>query len=420
MGKKKAEEMAKQRSVFVDGACARGVEARLAAHIFDLMEKFAGYGFNKSHSAAYALLSYQTAYLKAHYPAAFMAAVLSADMDHTDKIVTLIDECAHIGLTVLPPDINSSSYMFAVADERTIRYGLGAIKGVGRSAVEAIVGERERQGPYKSLVDVCRRIDLSRLSRRVFEALIRSGSLDGLGPNRATLMGNLEQAMAASEQSARSDAGERRVIGQVRLKRRHRHEALQHGTVIRSIVRLPVVLRFLDPKVRPPSGIETPIDFGDVIAPRLHGRADAGDWPRGHIDVEKRPGRQGPLQQSRRDRGRDRGRWAGIPRAARDLQRDGHRRIPQERALERTRHRAGVRHVVTDVQASVDAGDDERRRPVEHFVDRDVHAVGGRAVHGVDALAHEVEAQRTPECQGVPDSARLGLRRDDRDRSQIA
>jgi DNA polymerase-3 subunit alpha len=138
-----------------------------------------------------------------------MAAVLSADMDHTDKIVTLIDECAHIGLTVLPPDINSSSYMFAVADERTIRYGLGAIKGVGRSAVEAIVGERDRHGPYLSLVDVCRRIDLSRLSRRVFEALIRCGSLDGLGPNRATLMANLEQAMAASEQSARSrEAGQ--------------------------------------------------------------------------------------------------------------------------------------------------------------------------------------------------------------------
>jgi DNA polymerase-3 subunit alpha len=204
MGKKKAEEMAKQRSVFVDGARARGVEARLAAHIFDLMEKFAGYGFNKSHSAAYALLSYQTAYLKAHYPAAFMAAVLSADMDHTDKIVTLIDECSHIELTVLPPDINSSIYMFAVADERTIRYGLGAIKGVGRSAVEAIVEERDRHGPYKSLVDLCRRIDLSRLSRRVFEALIRSGC------NRATLMANLEQAMQASEQGARS-----RAAGQV-------------------------------------------------------------------------------------------------------------------------------------------------------------------------------------------------------------
>src|SRR5580693_727429 len=209
MGKKKAEEMAKQRSVFVDGARARGVDARQAAHIFDLMEKFAGYGFNKSHSAAYALLSYQTAYLKAHYPAAFMAAVLSADMDHTDKIVTLIDECAQIDLTVLPPDINSSNFMFAVADERTIRYGLGAIKGVGRSAVETVVQERERRGPYRSLADLCRRIDLSRLSRRVFEALIRSGSLDGFGANRATLMANLDQAMQASEQSARShEAGQ--------------------------------------------------------------------------------------------------------------------------------------------------------------------------------------------------------------------
>ena len=176
MGKKKPEEMAKQRSVFVDGARARGVDERLAAHIFDLMEKFAGYGFNKSHSAAYALLSYQTAYLKAHYPAAFMAAVLSADMDHTDKVVTLIDECGHIGLTVRPPDINNSSYAFAMADERTIRYGLGAIKGVGRSAVDAMVEERDARGPYRSLADLCQRVDLSRVNRRVFEALIRSGS----------------------------------------------------------------------------------------------------------------------------------------------------------------------------------------------------------------------------------------------------
>src|ERR1700722_13061862 len=209
MGKKKAEEMAQQRSIFVNGSVERGVPQEQAAYIFDLMEKFAGYGFNKSHSAAYALLSYQTAYLKAHYPAAFMAAVLSADMDHTDKIVTLIDECAQIDLTVLPPDINSSNFMFAVADERTIRYGLGAIKGVGRSAVETVVQERERRGPYRSLADLCRRIDLSRLSRRVFEALIRSGSLDGFGANRATLMANLDQAMQASEQSARShEAGQ--------------------------------------------------------------------------------------------------------------------------------------------------------------------------------------------------------------------
>ncbi len=149
MGKKKPEEMAKQRSVFVDGARARGVDERLAAHIFDLMEKFAGYGFNKSHSAAYALLSYQTAYLKAHYPAAFMAAVLSADMDHTDKIVTLIDECAHMGLTVHAAGHQQLQLRFAIADERTIRYGLGAIKGVGRAAVEAIVEERVARGPYR-------------------------------------------------------------------------------------------------------------------------------------------------------------------------------------------------------------------------------------------------------------------------------
>jgi DNA polymerase-3 subunit alpha len=214
MGKKKPEEMAKQRSVFVDGARARGVSERVAAHIFDLMEKFAGYGFNKSHSAAYALLSYQTAYLKAHHPAAFMAAVLSADMDHTDKVVTLIDECAKIGVTVQSPDVNSSRYGFAVADARTIRYGLGAIKGVGRSAVEALVEERERNGPYRDLTDLCRRVDLTRVNRRVFEALIRSGSLDGLGENRATLMARLDVALLGGEQNARRhEAGQADIFG---------------------------------------------------------------------------------------------------------------------------------------------------------------------------------------------------------------
>ncbi|HEY6451231.1 MAG TPA: DNA polymerase III subunit alpha, partial [Steroidobacteraceae bacterium] len=214
MGKKKPEEMAKQRSVFVDGARARGVEVRLAAHIFDLMEKFAGYGFNKSHSAAYALLSYQTAYLKAHYPAAFMAAVLSADMDHTDKIVTLIDECARMGLDVRPPQINSSCHAFAMADERTIRYGLGAIKGVGRSAVEAITEERDAHGGYHALPELCRRVDLARVNRRVFEALIRSGSLDGLGANRATLMAGLDEALRCGEQNARSDeTGQTDIFG---------------------------------------------------------------------------------------------------------------------------------------------------------------------------------------------------------------
>ena len=146
MGKKKPEEMAKQRSVFVSGALQRGVRESQATLIFDLMEKFAGYGFNKSHSAAYAVLSYQTAWLKAHYPAAFMAAVLSADMDKTDKIVTLIDECASMTLTVHAPDVNESVYAFKVAGPMSIRFGLGAIKGVGASAVQAIVDERDARG----------------------------------------------------------------------------------------------------------------------------------------------------------------------------------------------------------------------------------------------------------------------------------
>jgi DNA polymerase-3 subunit alpha len=212
MGKKKAEEMAKQRSVFVSGAVARGVREAQATHIFDLMEKFAGYGFNKSHSAAYALLSYQTAWLKAHYPAAYMAAVLSSDMDKTEKVVTLFDECNGMGLNVLPPDVNASVYAFRVAGPSSIRYGMGAIKGVGTSAVEAIIEERERNGPFKTLPDLCRRIDLQRVNRRVFEALIRSGSLDSIGPNRASLTAELERAMHLGEQNYRASS-----VGQVDL-----------------------------------------------------------------------------------------------------------------------------------------------------------------------------------------------------------
>ncbi len=212
MGKKKPEEMAKQRSVFVSGAVARGVREAQATMIFDLMEKFAGYGFNKSHSAAYALLSYQTAWLKAHYPAAFMAAVLSSDMDKTDKVVTLIDECVSMKLTVHPPDVNESQYAFQVAGPSSIRFGLGAIKGVGESAVQTIVDERAANGPYRSLPDLCRRIDLQRVNKRVFEALIKSGSLDQLGPNRATLTAELERAMHLGEQNSRAMS-----VGQVDL-----------------------------------------------------------------------------------------------------------------------------------------------------------------------------------------------------------
>ena len=212
MGKKKAEEMAKQRSVFVSGAVARGVREAQATHIFDLMEKFAGYGFNKSHSAAYALLSYQTAWLKAHYPAAYMAAVLSSDMDKTEKVVMLIDECTGMRLKVLPPDVNASVYAFRVAGADSIRYGMGAIKGVGASAVEAIIEERGRNGPFESLSDLCRRIDLQRVNRRVFEALIRSGSLDLIGPNRASLTAELDRAMHLGEQNSRALS-----VGQVDL-----------------------------------------------------------------------------------------------------------------------------------------------------------------------------------------------------------
>jgi DNA polymerase-3 subunit alpha len=205
MGKKKPEEMAKQRSVFVRGATARGVSAAQAAHIFDLMEHFAGYGFNKSHSAAYALLAYQTAWLKAHFPAAYMAAVLSADMDHTDKIATMIDECANLGLKILPPHANASVHAFVV-EEQAIRYGLGAIKGVGQGAVESLLAERTAHGPYRGLEDLCRRIDLARVNRRMIEALIRSGSLDGLGANRATMMSRLDAAIALGEQSTQAAA----------------------------------------------------------------------------------------------------------------------------------------------------------------------------------------------------------------------
>ncbi|HUX72850.1 MAG TPA: DNA polymerase III subunit alpha [Steroidobacteraceae bacterium] len=204
MGKKKPEEMAKQRTVFVRGAVERGVREAQATHIFDLMEKFAGYGFNKSHSAAYALLSYQTAWLKAHYPAAFMAAVLSSDMDRTDKVVTLIDECAGMRLAVLPPDVNESVYKFTVAGKESIRYGMGAIKGVGASAVEAIIEERTARGPFQGLADLCRRIDLQRVNRRVLEALIKSGSLDRIGQNRATQSAELARSMHLGEQNSRA------------------------------------------------------------------------------------------------------------------------------------------------------------------------------------------------------------------------
>jgi len=214
MGKKKPEEMAKQREIFLKGAQEQGLSKAHAEGIFDLMEKFAGYGFNKSHSAAYALLSYQTAWLKKHYPAPFMAAVLSSDMDNTDKVVTLIDECRTMGLTVEPPDVNRSDFRFRAGDEHTVVYGLGAVKGVGQSAIEALLEEREGNGDYADVFDLCRRVDLRRVNKRVLEALIRSGCLDTLTENRATAMHRLPEALKAAEQQTRNqDAGQDDLFG---------------------------------------------------------------------------------------------------------------------------------------------------------------------------------------------------------------
>ncbi|WP_422475061.1 DNA polymerase III subunit alpha [Endozoicomonas sp. ALB032] len=224
MGKKKPEEMAKQRAVFEEGAIKQGIDGELAMKIFDLVEKFAGYGFNKSHSAAYALVSYQTLWLKAHYPAEFMAAVMSSDMQNTDKVVTFIEECREMELTLLPPDVNSGDYMFGVNDDGHIVYGLGAIKGVGEGPIESIVEARNSGGPFKDLFDFCERVDAKSINKRVLEALIRSGALDLLGPapgkkarynfNRAVLESSQSEAMKAADQAAKSfDSGHGDLFG---------------------------------------------------------------------------------------------------------------------------------------------------------------------------------------------------------------
>ncbi|WP_304641395.1 DNA polymerase III subunit alpha [Pseudomonas sp.] len=231
MGKKKPEEMAKQRGGFIEGCANNGIDADLAGNIFDLVEKFAGYGFNKSHSAAYGLVSYQTAWLKAHHPAPFMAAVLSADMHNTDKVVTLIEECRSMKLRINPPDVNVSEFKFTVDDEGSIVYGLGAIKGVGEGPVETIVETRQAGGPFTDLFDFCARVDLKRINKRVMEALIRSGALDRMGPffdadqqvylklvdrNRSALAAAMEEAMAAAEQTAKSaDSGHADLFGEL-------------------------------------------------------------------------------------------------------------------------------------------------------------------------------------------------------------
>ncbi len=203
MGKKKPEEMAKQRSIFLDGAKSRGVGEALATQLFDLMEKFAEYGFNKSHSAAYALVAYQTAWLKQHHTAAFMAATLSSELADTDKVQLFHQDCLANGITFLAPDINHSGYRFRPVDRKTIRYGLGAIKGTGESAIGAIVKARQTDGPFADLCDFCRRVDKRIVNRRVIEALVRAGAFDALDDHRARLLASVGVAMEAAEQAQR-------------------------------------------------------------------------------------------------------------------------------------------------------------------------------------------------------------------------
>ena len=213
MGKKIPEEMAKQRETFETGAAGNNIDAQVASSIFDLMEEFAKYGFNKSHSAAYALVSYQTAYLKAHYPEAFMAAVLSSDMDNTDKVVNFINECQKMNIKLLLPDINQSEYDFTVKNGQLV-YGLGAIKGVGLAAIELILEERSKNGSYKDLHDFCLRIDLRKVNKRVCEALIYAGAMDGFASDRSIVFVSLEAAMKSAEQVGKmNDSGQVDLFG---------------------------------------------------------------------------------------------------------------------------------------------------------------------------------------------------------------
>ncbi|MEW6996516.1 DNA polymerase III subunit alpha [Colwelliaceae bacterium BS250] len=232
MGKKKPEEMAKQRDGFEQGAINRGVDGELAMKIFDLVEKFAGYGFNKSHSAAYALVSYQTLWMKTHFPAPFMAAVMSADMDNTDKIVTLVDECSNMGIDLLPPDVNAGLYKFSVNEDDQIVYGIGAVKGVGEGPIEAILAARESGGPFKDLFDFCARLDLKKINKRVLQRLIKAGAMDNLGPHRASLFESLPEAIKAADQHAKAQAlGQNDLFGLLNVEEEDSRQSFKEVAV---------------------------------------------------------------------------------------------------------------------------------------------------------------------------------------------
>ncbi|EUJ10083.1 DNA-directed DNA polymerase III PolC [Methylophilaceae bacterium 11] len=213
MGKKKPEEMVAQRAIFNEGAQKNGLNEKQANDLFDLLEKFAGYGFNKSHAAAYALVAYQTAYLKAHYPAAFIAATMSADMNNTDNVRIFFDDCAPNQIDVLPPDINQSVYQFKPLNAKQMLYGLGAVKGTGLAAIDLILASRQQDGQFSDIFDFCARLDLRKVNRRVIESLIRAGAFDTIEANRAALLATVSTAISAAEQSS-SHAGQNSLFGE--------------------------------------------------------------------------------------------------------------------------------------------------------------------------------------------------------------
>jgi len=221
MGKKKADVMATQMEKFLQGGTQRGVPARTAKKIWDHMEQFAGYGFNKSHSAAYAWLAYQTAYFKANYPAFFMAALLTSERANTDKMVQYIGECREMGIRVLPPDVNDSEMFFTVVGD-SIRFGLAAIKNVGEGAVEAVLTARRQGGPFASLFDFSERVDLRAVNRRVVESFIKSGSFDSLDPHRAALFAAIDRAMDAGQKLQRDrEQGQSSLLGMLGAPETH-------------------------------------------------------------------------------------------------------------------------------------------------------------------------------------------------------
>ncbi len=211
MGKKDPSVMAEQRNKFLAGARENDIPEKTAHYIFDLMEKFAGYGFNKSHSAAYALISYQTAYMKAHYPLEFMAALITSEVSNTDKVIGHINACREMGITVSKPDINASEHSFTVQAD-SILFGLSGVKNVGEGAIQEIVRQRRKNGPFKSLLDLCQRIQLRKVSKRALESLIKSGAMDSLGASRAALVAGLDQVVAKAQKASKEKSGRRRSL----------------------------------------------------------------------------------------------------------------------------------------------------------------------------------------------------------------